>query len=91
MIVYRRSSTVGSFTRAKSFLTTLRFIHNDLIGRRHIADYEAERLGRVVAERCVQKARDMVAVIAQRLEESCHERGSRLFRFGQEWEALARS
>ena len=39
-----------------------------MIGRRHIADYEAERLGRVVAERCVQKARDMVSVIAQRLE-----------------------
>jgi hypothetical protein len=39
-----------------------------MIGRRHIADYEAERLGQVVAERCVQKARDMVSVIAQRLE-----------------------
>ena len=44
MIVYRRSSTVGSFAR-KAFSTTLRFIHNDMIGRRHIADYEAERLG----------------------------------------------
>ena len=42
--------------------------HNDMIGRRHIADYEAERLGQVVAERCVQKARDMVSIIARRLE-----------------------
>ena len=52
----------------KVFSTTLRFIHNDMLGRRHIADYETEHLGQVVAERCVQKARDMVSVIAQRLE-----------------------
>ena len=38
------------------FSTALRFIHNDLLGRRHIANYEAERLGQVVAERCVRKA-----------------------------------
>ena len=37
----------------KVFSTALRFIHNDMIGRRHIADYEVERLGRVVAKRCV--------------------------------------
>jgi uncharacterized protein (UPF0332 family) len=48
--------------------TALRFSHNDMLGRRHIADYEAEPLGRVVAERCVRKARDMVSVIAQRIE-----------------------
>jgi hypothetical protein len=38
-----------------------------MIGRRHIADYEAERLGQVMTERCVQKAQDMVSVIARRL------------------------
>jgi uncharacterized protein (UPF0332 family) len=52
----------------KVFATALRFIHNNMIGRRHIADYEAEWLGQVVAERCVRKARDMVSVMAQRLE-----------------------
>src|SRR5207302_4620724 len=30
----------------KVFSTVLRFIHNGMIGRRHIADYEAERLDR---------------------------------------------
>jgi len=54
--------------RRKVFSTALRFIHNNMIGRRHIADYEAERLGQAVAERCVQKARDMVSIIARRLE-----------------------
>ena len=39
-----------------------------MLGRRHIADYEVERLGQVVAERCVRKARDMVSVIARGLE-----------------------
>jgi uncharacterized protein (UPF0332 family) len=52
----------------KVFSTALRFVHNDLIGRRHIADDEAERLGQVVAERCVRKARDLVSVIARGLE-----------------------
>ena len=52
----------------KVFSTALRFIHNDMLGRRHIADYDEEQLGQVVAERCIQKARDMVSVIARRLE-----------------------
>jgi uncharacterized protein (UPF0332 family) len=52
----------------KVFSTALRFIHNDMLGRRHIADYEEERLGQVVAERCVRKARNMVSVIARTLE-----------------------
>jgi uncharacterized protein (UPF0332 family) len=54
----------------KMFPSGLRFFHSDLIGRRHIADYEEERIGLVVAERCVNKARDIVSVVAQVLEET---------------------
>ena len=36
----------------------------------HIADYEAERLGQVVAGRCVHKAQEMVAAIARMLQEA---------------------
>jgi uncharacterized protein (UPF0332 family) len=53
--------------RQKVFPTSFRFIHSDLLGRRRIADYEAERLGQVVAERCVRKAQEMVTAIARRL------------------------
>ena len=52
----------------KVFSTALRFVHNDLIGRRRIADDEAERLGQVVAERCVRKARDLISVITRGLK-----------------------
>lgn len=52
----------------KVFPTRLRSIHSDLLGRRHIADYEAERIGHVVAERSARKARDMVSTIARTLE-----------------------
>jgi len=54
--------------RQKVFPTGFRFVHSDLIGRRHIADYEAERLGQMVAERCVRKAQEMVTVIARTLK-----------------------
>lgn len=54
--------------RQKVFPTGFRFVHSDLLGRRHIADYEAERLGQVVAERCVRKAQEMVAAIARTLK-----------------------
>jgi uncharacterized protein (UPF0332 family) len=53
--------------RQKVFPTSLRFFHSDLLGRRHIADYEREQHGRGVAERCVRKAQDMVSVVARRL------------------------
>jgi hypothetical protein len=53
--------------RQKVFPTGFRFFHSDLLGRRHIADYEAERIGQVVAERCVRKAQDMVAAITRTL------------------------
>ena len=45
----------------------LRFLHSDLLGRRHIADYEVEQNGQVVAERCVRKAQEMVSTVAGRL------------------------
>ena len=56
--------------RQRAFPTGLRFVHSDLLGRRHIADYEAERIGQVVAERCVRKAQEMVAVIVRTLTEA---------------------
>jgi hypothetical protein len=43
-------------------------MHSALLGRRYIADYAAEGIGQVVAERCVHKARDMVSTIARVLE-----------------------
>jgi hypothetical protein len=55
--------------RQKVFPTGFRFVHSDLLGRRHIADYEAERLGQVVAGRCVRKAQEMVAAIIRILTE----------------------
>jgi uncharacterized protein (UPF0332 family) len=53
----------------KLFPGRLRFIHSDLIGRRRIADYEEKRTGKVTAERCVKKAKEMAAEIARALEE----------------------
>jgi uncharacterized protein (UPF0332 family) len=52
----------------KLFTTSLRFIHNDLIGRRHIADYKDQHVGMRVAERCLAKAREMVSTITHLLE-----------------------
>jgi uncharacterized protein (UPF0332 family) len=53
----------------KVFVTELRSIHHDLFGRRQVADYEEERIARVVAERSVRKAREMVLAIARTLME----------------------
>ena len=52
----------------KIFPGGLRFIHSDLIGRRHIADYEEKRIGRMTAERCVKKAKEMVIEIVRVLK-----------------------
>ena len=52
----------------KVFPGRLRFIHSDLIGRRHIADYEEKRIGKVTAERCVKNAKEMVTEIARALK-----------------------
>jgi uncharacterized protein (UPF0332 family) len=48
----------------KLFSGGLRFVHSDLIGRRHIADYDERHIGRLVAERCVRKARQMLDEVA---------------------------
>ena len=50
------------------FHSSLRFIHNDLIGRRHIADYKDQHLSARTAERCLKHAIEMVATIAVVLE-----------------------
>lgn len=52
----------------KIFPSSLRFIHNDLIGRRHIADYKEQSIGARTAERCVKHAAEMVTTIANVLE-----------------------
>jgi len=51
------------------FPSSLRFIHNDLIGRRHIADYKDQHVSARTAERCLEKAAEMVSIIAGVLEE----------------------
>lgn len=52
----------------KLFPSSLRFIHNDLIGRRHIADYKDQYVSVQTAERCLKHATDMVTTIAGVLE-----------------------
>ena len=52
----------------KLFPSALRFVHNDLIGRRHIADYTDQHLSARTAERCLKHATDMVTTIARILE-----------------------
>jgi uncharacterized protein (UPF0332 family) len=52
----------------KLFPSSLRFIHNDLIGRRHIADYKEQHISGRTAERCLQHATGMVTLIAETLE-----------------------
>lgn len=54
----------------KLFPASLRFIHNDLIGRRHTADYSDQHISMRAAERCLGKATEMVSVIADVLEQS---------------------
>ena len=53
----------------KVFPMALRGIHNDLFGHRLVADYEEERTTRVVAERSVRKAREIVLAIARTSQE----------------------
>jgi uncharacterized protein (UPF0332 family) len=57
--------------RARKLIpASLRFVHNDLIGRRHLADYSDQQLSARIAERCLKHAAEMVATIARVLEES---------------------
>jgi uncharacterized protein (UPF0332 family) len=53
----------------KRFSAALRCIHNDLIGRRHLADYTDQHVSARVAERCLRKATEMVSTIAAVLEQ----------------------
>ena len=52
----------------KVFPASLQSIHNDLIGRRHIADYTAQHVSVRIAERCLRRAAEMVTHIAGVLE-----------------------
>ena len=54
----------------KLFSVSLRFIHNDLIGRRHLADYTDQHISAKTAERCLRHATRMVETIASVLETS---------------------
>jgi len=53
----------------KLFPSSLRFIHNDLIGRRHIADYKDQHIGARTAERCLRHATEMVTTITDGLRD----------------------
>ena len=53
----------------KVFSASLRFVHNDLIGRRHTADYSAQHVSARAAERCLSKATEMVSSIVEVLEQ----------------------
>ena len=52
----------------KVFPASLQSIHNDPIGRRHIADYTAQHISARIAERCLRRATEMVTHIAGVLE-----------------------
>lgn len=54
----------------KLFSASLRFTHNDLIGRRHIADYTDQHISKKTAERCLRHATRMIETITPVLEPS---------------------
>ena len=57
--------------RSRKLLSaSLRFIHNDLIGRRHIADYTDQHISKKTAERCLRHATRMIEAITSVLETS---------------------
>jgi hypothetical protein len=47
----------------KLFPSSLRFIHNNLIGRRHSADYKDQHSGARRAERCLHPATEVVTTM----------------------------
>jgi len=53
----------------KLFPASLRSIHNDLVGRRRLADYTDQHISVRMAEECLRKATEMVTTIARILEE----------------------
>jgi uncharacterized protein (UPF0332 family) len=57
--------------RARKLLpTALRSIHNDLIGRRHIADYTDQHLSARIVEHCLRQAAETLTAILGTLGES---------------------
>jgi uncharacterized protein (UPF0332 family) len=53
----------------KVFPASLRSIHDDLIGRRHTADYTGQHVSARLAEQCVRRATEMLTAIERILEE----------------------
>jgi uncharacterized protein (UPF0332 family) len=53
----------------KVFPASLRSTHDDLIGRRHTADYTDQLISARTAERCLRKAAEMFTTIERVLEE----------------------
>jgi uncharacterized protein (UPF0332 family) len=53
----------------KIFPASLRAIHDNLIGKRHTADYTDQLISARTAERSLRKAAEMVTTIARVLEE----------------------
>jgi uncharacterized protein (UPF0332 family) len=53
----------------KLFPASLRSTHDDLIGRRHLADYTAQHISARTAERCLRKAAELVTTLTRVLEE----------------------
>jgi uncharacterized protein (UPF0332 family) len=53
----------------KVFPASLRSIHDDLIGRRHTADYTEQHVSARLAEQCLRRAAEMLAAIERILGE----------------------
>jgi uncharacterized protein (UPF0332 family) len=53
----------------KVFPASLRSIHDDLIGRRHIADYADQHVSARLAEQCLRRAAEMLTAIERILGE----------------------
>ncbi len=53
----------------KVFPASLRSIHDDLIGRRHLADYTAQHVSVRLAEQCLRRAAEMLTAIERILGE----------------------
>jgi uncharacterized protein (UPF0332 family) len=53
----------------KVFPASLRSIHDDLIGRRHLADYADQHVGARLAEQCLRRAVEMLTAIERVVEE----------------------
>jgi uncharacterized protein (UPF0332 family) len=49
----------------KRFSASMRFVQNDLMGRRHTADDSPQHVSSRAAERCLSKAADRVSSIAE--------------------------